>query len=158
MSDTGTIRPALTPEARVPADVRFERHVERVTETGCWLWIGNTDRKGYGRFFDLARRHGVLAHRWAYVRFCGAIPAGLTLDHLCRTPCCVNPWHLEPVSNRENSLRGATVAAKNAGKATCPDGHPYTTIVERGKTRRRCMTCQRAAVRKAMRKARARHV
>lgn len=46
------------------------------------------------------------AHRLAYERAKGAIPAGLQIDHLCRVRECVNPDHLEAVSQRENIRRG----------------------------------------------------
>jgi hypothetical protein len=46
------------------------------------------------------------AHRFYYEKKCGPIPDGLTLDHLCRIRACVNPDHLEPVTNTENCRRG----------------------------------------------------
>ena len=75
---------------------------------GCWLWLDRPNRFGYGRF---SRRiapgveQRVLAHRFAYELFEGPIPDGLTLDHLCETPACVRPEHLEPVTNAENVRR-----------------------------------------------------
>lgn len=61
----------------------------------------------------------MVAHRFAYERFVGTIPAGLQIDHLCRTRLCVNPAHLEPVTNRENVLRGLA-----ATRTHCAKGHP----------------------------------
>ncbi len=55
----------------------------------------------------------------------GQIPSGLTLDHLCRVRNCVNPAHLEPVTHRENTLRGDGVTAINARKTSCHRGHPF---------------------------------
>ncbi len=76
----------------------------------CWLWAAGLDGHGYGQFRVGSRTDGtrrmVRAHRWAYEHLVGVIPDGLDLDHLCRTPRCVNPAHLEPVTNRENSRRG----------------------------------------------------
>lgn len=72
--------------------------------TGCWLWQLTTDRGGYGT----TRRHGrnVRVHRVFYEDANGPIPDGLPLDHLCSTPACVNPTHLEPVTPTENTRRG----------------------------------------------------
>ena len=72
--------------------------------TGCWLWEGATDEKGYGLVYtDRSRR----AHRVVYERIRGPIPEGLQLDHLCAVKPCVNPAHLEPVTNSENQRRNS---------------------------------------------------
>src|SRR5689334_10590331 len=81
----------------------LDRFLTRVTQqtSGCWLWTGYLMPNGYGKF-AVSRGINALAHRWSYETFVGAIPAGLTLDHLCRVRGCVNPTHLEPVTRREN--------------------------------------------------------
>ena len=58
------------------------------------------------------------AHRWSYQHHIGPVPEGLVLDHLCRVRHCVNPDHLEPVTSRENTLRGEGFAAVNADEAS----------------------------------------
>jgi hypothetical protein len=78
------------------------------------------------------------AHRWAYEQWRGLIPIGVIVDHLCCVTSCVNPWHLELVSQSENSRRG------NGGfrRTHCPSGHPYdmkNTRVYRGM--RYCRAC-----------------
>ncbi len=67
----------------------------------CWLWTGPLTKTGYAHFGVGGRT--LAAHRYAYGL--SAIPAGLTLDHLCRVRHCVNPAHLEPVTQGENSRR-----------------------------------------------------
>lgn len=94
---------AGTLPARPSLEERFWGHVSQKTETGCWIW-GSTVRKGYGRF-TVTTEHAVTAHRFAYELKNGAIPDGLTIDHLCNTTLCVNPDHLEPVTLIENIAR-----------------------------------------------------
>lgn len=72
------------------------------TET-CWLWTGTLHGSGYGQFWDGSVITG--AHRASYELLVRPIPEGLTIDHLCRVPACVNPVHLEPVTASENSRR-----------------------------------------------------
>lgn len=111
---------------------------------GCWEWIGTKRNKGYGSFYI----HGtfyVQAHRFCYELLSGPIPAGLTLDHLCRNTSCVNPDHLEPVTNRENTLRGFNPCAMNARKTRCKNGHEFTqeNIFRNYRGGRGCVTCNR---------------
>jgi hypothetical protein len=85
------------------------------------------------------------AYRITYETLVGPVPNGLELDHLCRVRACVNPGHLEPVTHRVNTLRGETVAARNARATHCPAGHPYdevNTYADR-LGRRSCRECCR---------------
>jgi len=90
-------------------DERFEVKIAK-SDTGCWLWIGSLNGKGYGHFNLDGRIHK--AHRWAYERRFGTPPEGMQLDHLCSVRNCVNPDHLEPVTNRENSRRSRERACR----------------------------------------------
>ena len=112
----------------------------RYQEKGCWPWLASLINTGYGKFWIDA--HWVLAHRFAYELLVGAIPEGLTLDHLCRNRSCVNPNHLEPVTKQVNILRGVGVASRNSIKTHCPAGHPYagSNLVITGHERR-CRAC-----------------
>lgn len=83
----------------VPVEKRYA-----VDEAGCWLWLGARDDNGYGRVYHPVLKRAVLAHRYFYELHVGEPPD--TLDHLCRTPGCVNPDHLEPVTRQENVRRG----------------------------------------------------
>lgn len=90
-----------TTKIKTPED-KFWDKVGKTND--CWFWVGNQYRSGYGRF-NLNRRY-YQAHRYSYEIHKGKIPNGLVIDHLCRIPLCVNPDHLEAVTNRENIARG----------------------------------------------------
>lgn len=124
---------------------RFFRRIDK-TES-CWLWTGRKNRGGYGRLTINGTTTG--AHRWSYEYHVGPIPEGLVIDHLCRTRACVNPAHLEPVTNTENIRRG------EAGQRThCYAGHEFTpenTIIRTSPSvpypYRVCKTCRQVAQR-----------
>lgn len=109
----------------------IERFMEKIRPgaNGCIEWIGGLNGVGYGQFYEgrtnLDQTGKTYAHRWSYEHFVGPIPDGMHLDHLCRNRRCVNPQHLEPVTCRENLLRGTGASARNAIKTHCPAGHPY---------------------------------
>lgn len=102
---------------------RFFSFFELLSKAECWVWTGCIE-KGYARF--TVRKDRWMAHRFAYEIFRGSIPSGFTLDHLCRNRSCVNPWHLEIVSSKENTLRGNGPAAINNRKTHCSNGHAFT--------------------------------
>lgn len=109
--------------------------------TPCWLWTCNPDKDGYGRFWihDQSRA----AHNISHGMFIERIPPNLVTDHLCRVRHCVNPVHLESVTNGENVLRGDTFPRANAEKTHCVRGHEFTkenTHLYKGI--RVCRTCK----------------
>lgn len=124
-----------------------ERFAEKwvADENGCHVWTAGKAGNGYGSFW-LGRTR--LAHRVAWEWAKGHIPDGRQLDHLCRNRSCVNVDHLEPVTCRENVLRGVGIAAVNSNRTHCPKGHQLTEsrmILVHGKLRRhrRCRECER---------------
>lgn len=110
-------------------------------DTGCWEWTGYRRSDGYGAIRVDGKRPQ--AHRVVYVLLAGEIPDGLHLDHLCRVHHCVNPAHLEPVTSRENVLRGQhpnIVAFRNG---MCASGRHEMAgdNVQRNGPRRCCRAC-----------------
>lgn len=130
-------------------EARFDKQWIPEPNSGCWLWIGALDAYGYGAFaIKIDGKWGMRkAHRIAYERFVGPIPDNLEPDHLCRTKCCINPSHLDPVSGRVNTLRSDGVTAKNSRKTHCNEGHAFDgsnlgfKIDQRGRKHRYCKQC-----------------
>jgi hypothetical protein len=120
---------------------RFEAQIVPSEDGDCWLWIGAVSASGYGNFKAAGRQTS--PHRWSYEYHIAEIPAGLTLDHLCRVKVCVNPYHLEPVSRGENTRRAQI-------KTHCWRGHELSPenrylIPSTGKTAcRPCATIRQA--------------
>lgn len=126
-----------------------------VAESGCWEWTAWIKPAGYGYYNTNGSTN--LAHRFAYATLVAAIPAHLMCDHLCRNRRCVNPNHIEPVTNRENALRGETINARNAAATHCPAGHPYdeANTYRHPYGDRRCRACGRESARRRRSKDRA---
>lgn len=118
---------------------RFLAKIE-VQADGCWIWTASLDTHGYGQFYDGKKLRK--AYRVAYELYVGPVPEGLQLDHLCRVRRCVNPSHLEPVTQAENLRRGALA------RTHCKHGHPFAgenLAILNGRWRR-CRICARATV------------
>ena len=122
--------------------------------TGCWLWEGAlTD--GYGN--TEYRRTKIKAHRFAYELLKGSIPIGMQIDHLCRMRCCVNPDHMEIVTQRMNARRGRDARPYNTH---CKNGHELSGDNlsqwrdKDGGLHRRCLICHAALARENRRRQR----
>jgi len=116
--------------------------VEIVSDPGsCWIWQGKQNRNGYG-VVRVGQKY-FMVHRLLYQQHVSFDIEEKVLDHKCRNRLCCNPWHLEPVSVRENTLRGEGPTAQNARKTHCPRNHEYspenTKIRKCG--RRQCLAC-----------------
>ena len=132
--------------------------------TGCWIWTGALSR-GYGVFSVTTKtlKKTWAAHRLLYETEKGPIPEGLGLDHLCRNKWCVNPDHLEPVTQKENVRRGDAAAVqrrRRLAKTHCDGGHPLSgdnlyAYSRKGTLRRGCKACRLKAVLKFEAKRRA---
>ena len=126
---------------------RFDSKWQPEPNSGCWLWLGCLDANGYGAFRMLDKTWR--AHRVAYEIYKGFILDGLTLDHICRVRCCVNPDHLEAVTHQENMRRGDAGKLgreRQLAKTHCPQGHPYdqeNTFINKSSCARSCRACRR---------------
>lgn len=105
---------------------RFMNKVEPVPMSGCWLWMGYTDKKmGYGMFWLDGTMH--LSHRIAYALFKGPIVDDLHVLHRCDVPCCVNPAHLWLGTNAQNVK---DKVAKGRGASMKGERHPGAKLDE----------------------------
>jgi len=113
-------------------------------ETPCMYLPTKPQRTGYVYIYADGRRTRI-AHRVIYEALRGPIPPGMNIDHLCRNKACVNPWHLEAVTQRVNVMRGTSPWAVNAKKTHCANGHSFDAAniyAYRGK--RFCKACMQA--------------
>lgn len=140
------------PRTSTPAVDRVLRKI-KVHPLGCWEFTGRLHERGYAYIAGDDGRTWK-AHRVVYTAYFGAIPDGLTLDHLCFNPRCVNPAHLEPVTNRENVQRahraGRYDHCRGFHKTHCVNGHQFDEVTSyvspQGK--RGCRICRTEAVRR----------
>ena len=110
----------------------------------CWIWLGAINKAGYGHAWN--GQKVCRAHRLSYELLVGKFPPKKMSDHLCRVRRCVNPEHIEPVTNRQNVLRGNSPIAGYAKQTQCKRGHPYTarnTYFYKSKVGRDCRICRR---------------
>jgi HNH endonuclease len=125
---------------------------EAFPENGCWFWTGALTDRGYASFSSGYKSYN--AHRWLYQWKYGPLPATLQLDHLCRNRHCINPDHLEPLTQKEHSARTPENSSWFTSPTHCKYGHEltpenvYLYPNANGRFARHCRTCRRLRQRK----------
>lgn len=133
----------------LPALFELSKHLVRIgartkTVGECKVWQGPL---GHPRYPSISiRNRKTYVHRFIYSQLVEEIPSGHDVDHICHNPRCVNPDHLQAITHRENLLRGATSAARNAARTHCPRGHEYAgaNLIRMPNGARACRTCVNA--------------
>lgn len=123
---------------------RFWKKVVKGGPDDCWLWTAAKTSNGYGLFTNADSRL-VVAHRWLYEQLYGPLPPLSVVHHRCHNRACVNPAHLETLTNRANVLEGSGPSAANVLKTHCPQGHPYSgdNLYVSPRGQRICRQCRR---------------
>lgn len=127
--------------APLPVEPRLIAGSVRDEDTGCLIWMRSANSRGYGLIG--VDGHVELAHRAAYTVWVGPIPDGLQIDHVydngCRSKLCIEPSHLEAVTNLENQRRSL-----RARKTHCLRNHPLSgdNVRVNGNGHRSCVTCR----------------
>jgi HNH endonuclease len=117
----------------------------RLNESGCHIWQGVKIKRGYGRL--KVRGRNTLAHVFVFETLVEKVPDGLVLDHLCEVELCVNPFHLEPVTQAENVRRSYE---RRGLKTHCIAGHAFDEANTRHhKGKRYCRKCRANSSREA---------
>jgi len=122
---------------------RFWTKVAITHPEKCWEWQAGKRSDGYGHFNVNYRN--LAAHRFSFYLMYGEEPE--VVRHKCDNPKCVNPFHLEAGTQKQN-CRDTVERGRhpNASKTHCKKGHEFTeenTYVHPTKGSRECYTCRK---------------
>ena len=128
-----------------PAIERFLAKIS-ISDSSCWNWTASKNHNGYGQININCKM--IRSHRFIFEYYYNVIiNSTLEIDHLCRNTSCVNPEHLEVVTNLENVQRGLTgkINHHNSKKTHCLNDHEFNkenTYIS-GKGSRECRVCHK---------------
>lgn len=103
----------------------------RITESGCWIFMGAIKSNGYGDIWRAGKVVG--AHKASYEMFVGPVPDGLDVCHICDVRCCINPSHLFVGTRKENmqDCKSKGRIAASSSKLTAADVDEIRASTER---------------------------
>jgi hypothetical protein len=124
----------------LPAWVRHTlRHMVYGPSDTCWDWSGATHPTS-GRPLASTGEH---ASRAVWRIFYGPIPPGHDVHHRCRHPWCVNPDHLQSLSEDEHAAEHKGIIPDHCKRGHRLDSHNLRTTVRKsdGYLRWWCRQC-----------------
>jgi len=126
----------------IPARVQERAHERWEPDGDCWISTYSVASHGYAQvgWQTKRERHLVLAHRASWERVNGPVPAGMTLDHICKNRRCVNPNHLRVLDNFENARR---TSGHDWPLGQCINGHDNSELHTQPSGKRVCLPCKR---------------
>lgn len=127
---------------------RFWRRVEPEPMSGCFLWLGYRNHRGYGLMWDTNEMR--FATRVAWKLHFGEIPNGLSVLHRCDLTSCVRPEHLFLGTHTDNmrdaAAKGRLAAQKEGPRLVCAAGlhamTPFNVYIHPTRGKRSCKACQ----------------
>lgn len=136
-----------------PSATNIRNAWSKVKQDGdCWIWTGSR-RNGYAELGIEGTAYR--AHRLFFSWFKCDIAEELVIDHLCGNRLCVNPDHLESVTQMTNIRRAKGKYCKRGHALVDPNLYYYHRKSD-GRRMRRCQPCMviKAEAARAARRAR----
>lgn len=125
------------------SQTKFWTRVKKTSK--CWLWIGDKNEKGYGRY------NNQKAHRISFSIHNKKLIGNFHVLHRCDNPSCVNPLHLFLGTHKDN-MQDKILKRRdhNQNKKNCRNGHPYsgTNLIRKKSGERRCRICHNQQLRR----------
>lgn len=129
--------------ARLNINERLSKNIIPEPNTGCMLWVGGSDKDGYGKIFWNKRHRRT--HQVVYELKNGSIPKGHIIQHTCDTPSCCKLEHLKLgtwLSNMQDKVKKGRLRNQYMNATHCIYGHEFNdknTKIYNGK--RCCYVC-----------------
>ena len=138
---------------------RFNAYAEIPEDrSACWGWTGERQKAGYALVNEgVGGRRRAPASRISWSLYHGRPwPDGMIACHSCDNPICVNPQHIWPGTNKDNTLDAVKKGRVGAPiyKTICKRGHaltPDNVLWRKGRRGKyqECRICGRAKKRAA---------